>query len=807
MKISIDWIKEFTNIPDISDKELSEKFTLATCEVEGLEKTGELLNAVSIVEVTKKEKHPEADKLNLVTFKINETETRQVVCGAPNVEIGIKVPYAPLGTSFPDGFTLVPKKIRGIMSEGMLCGEDELGLGNDTSGLMLFPSDATVGMKVGEFLGIKQNLILDIDNKSLTSRPDLWGHYGMAREFAAVFGNPLKDCYGAHWVESKTNLFTKDENPITVEVQDNTCCLGYTGISVNNVKVEESPSWLKQRLLECDIKPKNNIVDISNYVMLELGIPNHIFDRDKISGDKIIIKSAGSDQKFITLDGEERELLSKDTVVSDSEKSLVIAGIMGGLESGVTEETTNIFIETANWIDSEVRKTSTRLGLRTDSSQRYEKCLDTELLNTTALRILELVLELSPGAKVVGNMVSDGIVKLDELIIDIAVSHINSVLGESLSSDRVTSILESLDFKVKGTGDNLSVTVPTYRATKDIEFECDIIEEIGRIIGYDNIVPVSPLNETKAVRLSQTKVLHRKIQDILVLQGRTLEIMTSPLIGKKLLEKTAWDDTNEDLVLVNAISKDRDRLRPSLIPGLLESVALNQKQFSKFGLFEYGRTYHSDKKNFSTERTHIALAYFDKKESRFLEARNVFENMMKFTNIPYQIETPNSKYPSPLLPKDWNGIHPVEQQDIKVMGKVAGTILTIHPIVLRNFKIKGNLVIALLDLTDVSARPLKDKTKYTPLSKFPSSTFDCTVVADKKTPVANIVNAARKMKLKELQSVKVTDIFSPADSDEKGVTIRAVFHDKDNTLKGDFIKEAEDKLLATLDKAGFPLKV
>lgn len=807
MKISIDWIKEFTNIPEISDKELSEKFTLATCEVEGIEKTGELLNSVFVVEVLSKEKHPEADKLNIVTFKLSDSDIRKVVCGAPNVEVGIKVPYAPVGTSFPGGFTLTPKKIRGIVSEGMLCGEDELGLGPDKSGLLVFPKDAPIGCKVGEFLGIKQNLIFDIDNKSLTHRPDLWAHYGMAREFAAVFGNPLKDTYGTKWIEKMEKNFSSDKSPISVTVDPKSSCLGYYGLSMENVTVGESPQWLKQRLEECDLRPINSIVDISNYVMLELGIPNHIFDRDKISKNQIVVRPVGEKQKFTTLDGEERDLFENDSAICDGEKPLVIAGIIGGLNSGVTEQTKNIFIETANFVDVEVRKLSTRLGLRTDSSQRYEKCLDSELLKRTNLRILELILEICPEAKVVGGLVSDGLVKKEKLVIDISVSTINKVLGEELSSDRVVEILNSLDFKVEGSGDKLTVTVPTYRATKDVEYECDIIEEIGRIIGYDNIVPVSPQNEIEAVRLSQSKVIQRKIQDILVLQGRSLEVMTSPLIGKKLLERASWSELNEGLVLENAISSDRDRMRPSLIPGILEAVALNQKNFSKFSLFEIGRTYMSDAKKFSTERNQVILAYYDKKDSRFLEARDVFEKMMNFIKIPYQIDNANPKFHTPLFAKDWEGVHPTEQLDIKVMGKVAGTIFTVHPIVLRNFKIKGNLVLAVLDTTDVEARPLKDKTQYKPLAKYPSSTFDCTVLADNKTPVIDVVNAAKKLKIKELQSVKVVDIFSPKDSEQKGVTIRAVFHDREKTMSGDFLKESEDRLLATLDKAGFPLKV
>ena len=807
MKISIDWIKDFVNIPEISDKELSEKFTLATCEVEDVEKTGELLNSIYIVEVVGKEKHPDSDHLNLVTFKINDSDIKQVVCGAPNVEVGIKVPFAPIGTSFPDGFTLVPKKIRGVMSEGMLCSETELGIGNDDSGLKILPTDAPVGSKLGSYLNVKQNVILDIDNKSITHRPDLWGHYGMAREFSAVFGNPLKDSFGKEWSEKIKSKLNSETAPVKVKVEKGTNCLGYRGISIDGVTVTDSPLWLKQRLQECDVRSINSIVDISNYVMLELGMPNHIFDREKIQGDEIIIRTTGNEHKFITLDEVERDLISNDTVVCDTKKPLVIAGIMGGLESGVTENTTKIFIESANWIDAEIRKTSTRLGLRTDSSQRYEKCLDTLMTEKTILRIVELVLELNPNAKIVGNIQSDGIITKEQLKIDITVSHINSILGESLSSEKIISILESLDFSISGSGENLIVCVPSYRATKDIEFECDIVEEIGRIIGYDNIVPVSPLNETTTVRLSFAKTLQRKIQDILVLQGKALEIMTSPLIGKKLLEKAQWDTFNNELVLFNAMSTDRERMRPSLVPSFLESVALNQKNYSKFGMFEHGRAYLESSKNFSEERTQVILAYFDKKDSRFLEARNVFESMMNFTKIPYQIEVANPKFPTPLLPENWKGIHPNEQLDIKVMGKVAGTIFTVHPIILRNFKIKGNLVLAVLDLTDIEGKPLKDKTKYSPLSKFPSSTFDCTVAANLKTPVSDVITAARKLRAKEIESVKIVDVFTPKDSEQKGITLRFVFHDKDKTLTGDFIKELEDKILKTLNKEGFPLKV
>ncbi|MCP4156570.1 MAG: phenylalanine--tRNA ligase subunit beta, partial [bacterium] len=269
-----------------------------------------------------------------------------------------KVPYAPLGTSFPGGFTLVPKKIRGIMSEGMLCSETELSIGSDDSGLAELPEEAKVGISILEYLGKKRDILLDIENKSLTHRPDLWGHYGMAREFSAVFDEELLAPYNREWEENLSKQFTTEAAPVTLGVDPDSCCLGYSGISVDNVTIKESPGWMKERLEACGLRAINNIVDISNYVMLELGHPLHIFDRDMISGGKIVVRKAGDLHKFLTLDEIERELVESDTVVCDAKKPLVIAGIMGGQESGVKESTSRIFIETANWVDSEVRKTS-----------------------------------------------------------------------------------------------------------------------------------------------------------------------------------------------------------------------------------------------------------------------------------------------------------------------------------------------------------------------------------------------------------------------------------------------------------------
>lgn len=805
MIVSIDWIKDFVNIPEMSSDDLATRFTMATCEVEEVLQTGELLNTVTIAQITEVNNHPDSDHLHLVKFETGKG-IREVVCGAPNVKPGLKVPFAPVGTSFPGGFTLVPKKIRGVLSEGMLCSETELSIGSDDSGLAELPDEAPVGVSMLEYLGKKRDILLDIDNKSLTHRPDLWGHFGMAREFAAVFGEELKYPYDEEWEKNLTGKFSSDKAPVTIEVTPGTSCLGFSGISVDNVTVKDSPDWMKERLEACGLRAINNIVDISNYVMLELGHPLHIFDRDTISGGKIIVRSAGDDTSFITLDEVERKLIPSDTLVCDTEKASSIAGIMGGLESGVKASTSKIFIEVANWKDSEIRMTSSRLGLRTDASQRYEKCLDSLQNKQTLLRTLDLVLQLCPEAKVVGTIQEEGYIgEKAPLVLEMTVDHICRVLGKELETVQIVSILESLEFIVDEQEGKLSIVVPSYRATKDIECDVDIIEEIGRIIGYDNITPESPLNSISAIRLSNSKKMTRNIQDFLVLRARAHEVLTYPMVGEKLLKKASWSQMNEDLILANATSPESDRMRPSLIPSLLQAASLNQKTQSAFRMFELGRSYLPDTKKFSTERSQLGLAWFSRKESPFMDLLNHLDDMFRFLNLKVKLSRPDYRSVNPCVDPDWKGLHPNEMLNLQVMGKISGFVTSVHPIVCRDFKIKGNLAVAIIDVTDFESRQIKDKTKYEALSRFPSSTFDCTVVTDFKEPVSSVISVLNKLKVKELEDVKIVDVFH-MDNKRKAITVRTTFCDREKTLSGEFITSAEKAVMETLEKNGFPLK-
>ena len=804
MYISIDWIKDFVALPDMDPEKLAERFTMATCEVEEVLTTGELLDRVRIVEITEIENHPDSDHLHLVKFTDGKEE-KQVVCGAPNVEVGKKVPFAPLGTTFAGGFTLTPKKIRGIMSEGMLCSETELEIGTDDSGLKIFESDAPLGQTVGDYVGQKKDILLDIDNKSITHRPDLWGHYGMAREFAAVFGNPLKTPFDSDWEKKVRSWMSDEKAPVSVTVDPDSANLGFTGISMDNIEIKPSPQWMQDRLNACGMRPINNIVDISNYAMLELGIPNHIFDRDTIRGGQIIVRRAGDDKEFVTLDEVKRELIPTDTMVCDAVAPSGIAGIMGGLDSSIADTTTRIFLEAANWRDAEVRRTATRLGLRTDALQRYEKSLDSQLLERTLLRLIELVKESCPEAVVKGQIVIDNMPEYTPLLINISAERIRGVLGKEVETEEIVRILEALDFVVKKNDEDLSVTVPSYRSTKDIECDADIIEEIGRVIGYDNITPVAPLNEVSAVRLSEAKVMSRKILDFMVNRAGALEVMTYPMVGEKLLDQAYWPVKNESLILANAMSPESDRMRPSLIPSLLSAAALNQKTYSSFRFFELGRSFQEDPKDFSTERYQLGVVYFDKKKSPFLDLADSMEELMNSLNIPFRM-VPGTNDKNPLYPEGWEGLHPYESMDIQIMGRSRGYLGTVHPLVCRNFKIKGQLVIGVLDITDFQNQRMKDKTKYQPLDRFPSSIFDCTVVADTHTPVEDVVKALKTMKMKELDWVKVVDVFIMSDT-QKSVTLRSSFKDVDKTMSGEFIREAEDKVVKTLESKGYPLKV
>lgn len=801
MLVSINWIKDFVNLPKTVDQELAKRFTLATCEVENVKMLNAHFSSVLVAQILKIEDHPDSEKLHLVTIDLKD-KTTTVVCGAPNVAVGIKVPYAPIGTTLPNGITLEPKKIRGILSEGMLCSEAELALGDDDLGLLIFPTDAPTGQTLETYLNTTTDIIFEIDNKSLTNRPDLWCHYGLAREFATVFQADLKTPFDQEWENQLLKKIPNTPSPIKHHLKGESACKGYWGLSISGIKITESPKWMQQRLLACGLRPINSIVDISNYVLLELGMPNHIFDRSKIEGGQIIVKKAEADLQMTTLDGVSRNITTNDTLICDVNRPLAIAGIMGGLDSSITDSTTDIFIECANFTDVAIRKTSSRLGLRSDSSLRFEKSLDTHLLKRSILRIMELVLQLNPQATVEGSLLYDGedlSVPLPKVKIEI--DKISRVLGKEVDIIKIVDILNRLGFDSILMGEELEITIPSWRATKDVSCEADIIEEIGRIIGFDNIIPKAPTDTVKPTSLSIQKQIHRKIVDFMVLHANAQEIMSYPMIGKPLLSKTGWPQDNL-LVLKNAISTDHDRMRPSLVPSLLEILQLNAKNEHHFCFFEIGRIYKPDEATFSKEENWLGAVFFDKKENQIMQAINITEQLISFLKISAKIvEQPSNN----IFPNEWVGLHPYEHLCININGKCEGAILSLHPQLKTQLKLKGEATLLLLRLTNFENRLPKSNFNYAPLPKFPGSEFDCTVVASPSEPVKNVQKIISSLPIKEIKEVKIVGVF-PLSETEKTITIKTRFLDPQRTLDGQFLEEAKNKIVETLNKNGFPLK-
>lgn len=802
MNVSINWIRDFVDLPQEENHRLAQRFTLATCEVEEVKIINDHLAKVKIAEILKIENHPEADKLHLVTINIGNEE-KTIVCGAPNVRIGMKVPFAPIGTTLPEGFTLEPKKIRGILSEGMLCSEVELGIGNDDSGLKEFSTDAPVGMTLDQYLHLPTDILFEIDNKSMTNRPDLWCHFGLAREFAAVFKKELKQPYSKEWEEALLAKIPHSPSPVTHRIEPNCACKGYWGLSMKGITVGTSPDWMQERLLACGLRPINSIVDISNYVLLELGMPNHIFDRSKIEGDTIVVKEAGKNLTITTLDEQEREILPHDTLICDANRPLAIAGIMGGLDSSITNETSEIFIECANFVDAAIRKTSTRLGLRSDSSLRFEKSLDTHLLKRSILRIMELILLIHPNAQPIGSLIYEGEdLSLPPLKITMPIERISSVLGKKIADSEILEILSRLDFKTSLQNNLLQIEVPTYRATKDIQGEADIIEEVGRIIGFDNIVPIAPTDIIAPTALSPQKKFSRKLSDFLVYHQQAQELMSYPMIGKALLNRAQWEEEKESLILVNALSPDHDRMRSSIVPSLLESLQLNSRNEIHFTSFEQGRIYLSDPKSFSIEENWLGMIFYDRKENRIMDAIDCAEEILNFFSLSGKIlEQPSAG----IFPPHWIGLHPHEHLSIQIFGKTEGAILSLHPLLKSHLKIKGQATLLVLRLSNIENKVEKKNFHYSPLPKFPGSEFDCTVVLSKEQKAGEALKSIKNLPIKEIKEVKIVDTYNLNET-EKTITLKTRLQDEEKTLDGQRLETIQSKIVSTLEEKGFPLK-
>ncbi len=795
MLISLNWIKDFVPLKDNLDlKEFGELVTVHTAEVEGYTDLADSFNNIVVGKIKSIKPHPDADKLTVTETDIGG-KTHQIVCGANNIYEGMYAPVALPGAKVKwhgegELVELKPTKVRGVQSDGMLCAGEEIGLENKVDGIYDFKGmDVKEGMPLAKVFS-KNDVVFEIDNKSLTHRPDLWGHYGMAREIAAITDNKLKK------LEPKVTIPSKGESP-DIEVKDYDLCPRYCGLTITGVKVEESPKWLADRLMAVGYRPISNIVDITNYVMAELGQPLHAFDKDYIKKG-IIVRRAEKNEKITTLDGQERKLDDKMLVIADHEKPVAIAGVMGGENSEINDGTTEVIIESANFNPQSIRTTSTRLGLRTEAVQRFEKSLDPHMAELAIKRTAELILQLCPDAKIAGPITDKKKISLKELTITLDTQNVSSKIGVPISLKQCTDILESLEFGVHKKSDTLlEVLVPTFRATKDIDIEDDLVEEIVRIYGYDNVEPTLPALPIKSPTENVERTRKHHARNLLSYGFGLTEIYNYSFYGQNDLAKCLMNDKHH-LQLQNYLSQDETHLRTTLAPNLFKNIADNLRYHDALRFYEIGRTYKEIGEYFPLEEKWISGAVVLPKKAKleaFYDVKSIAGDFLKQFSK-HKVELYEAK-DCPVY------AHPSRCATIKVRGQEVGFVFEAHPQVLKNFDIEAKVAMFEINFTKLAAidEPL---VKHEQLPKFQGLDIDISVVIDRKKTVGDIEKEIRKADKNLIKRVKLFDLYEGehVEKDKKALAFRVLLQASDRTLTDEEMSSIQKKIFQNLEKIG-----
>lgn len=796
MKLSLNWIKDYVALDTLDPSDVMTRVTTSTAEVEGVECINRHFAQVITARVLELRPHPNADKLKLVRVNDGLGEI-EVVCGAPNVAKGQIVALARAGALLPKG-KLEASSIRGIRSEGMLCAEDELGLSDDHAGLLLFPSETPIGLTLDKLYG-GEDIVFEVENKSLTHRPDLWGHFGFAREFSAIYGKALRGDLFRY--ERQAPVAPLD--PLRIENLAPELCPRYTALVVRKVAVAPSPIWMQQRLRAVGLRPINNLVDVTNYVMLELAQPMHAFDRRQIAGDLIRVRRAENGEPFTTLDKQEHTLTPENLVIADASRPVALGGVMGGLDSEIVPDTTCIVLESANFHPACIRRTATRFALRTESAQRFEKSQDPAVTATAIWRAVELLRLTCPELEIAGELLDSWPNPPKPVEIEIDFDYINEHLGERLPEERIVEILRSLHFGVKVLGGKaLLIAVPSYRATKDVGIKADIVEEIGRIFGYDNIQPTPPKVFSDPPEHNLLRELEWRLKDILVQRLAFCETYNPSFLDGPALERCGLTSEGT-LKLRNPLSVEADRMRTTLVPHIVADVAKNRRNFESIRLFELGKAiYKADpaSRELPTETPRLCGAIAKQgDEAPFFAAKGAVGELLDVLGYPkWRLERP-------ALVPGW--AHPGRVAEVFVGERSLGLIGELHPRVADAHEL--TLRVALFDLNVLSLFELPPPERsFTPLRRFPVNAIELTVVMDKRQSVAAVeacIKAAGGAFLLSYSYLYGYEGERLA-ADKKAVTYSVVFGLPDRTLSGDEVAELHKSTTAALRLAGFPLR-
>lgn len=807
MKISYNWLKQYVNI-DKSVDEVSEILTNTGLEVEGLEKVESVkggLEGIVIGKVLTCQQHPNADKLSVTTVDIGQEDPVQIVCGAPNVAAGQTVAVATVGATLYNGdesFKIKKAKMRGEPSHGMICAEDELGLGASHDGIMVLESTAKVGSAAKDYFNLEEDYVFEI---GLTpNRSDATAHIGVAKDLIAAV-NLLEDA------ELEINLPSVDDFKvdntdlsINIVIEDQKACPRYTGVTVSNVKVEESPEWLKNRLNAIGVRPINNLVDISNYVLFETGQPLHFFDADMIKGGEVSIKKLPKDTPFVTLDEVERKLSEHDLMICNAEAPMCMAGVFGGINSGVTEATKNVFIESAYFDAPTIRKSSKRHALQTDASFRFERGCDSQG-TVYALKRAALLIKEIAGGHISSEIVDVYPTEIHPAKVDIKYDRVNTLIGKNIPKEVVQRILKSLEIKILEQNDEgLTLQIPTNRV--DVTREADVIEEILRIYGYNNIDFTEHVSASLSyVEKPEPDRVRNVISDLLS-SNSFYEIMNNSLTKSSYTDNSARFNGAQNVEILNPLSSELNVMRQSLLFGALESVAYNiNRQNPNLRLYEFGNVYSknpdaeikNDELEKYHEEQHLSLVISGAKNSESWEEGVQPTNFYELKRNTVKVFERLGFKPNAIVEEYLKDEVFKEGLALKINKKVIATLGVVSKSWLKRFDIKQSVFFADIAWSTLMIELKKNKIVFEPVSKFPEVRRDLALLVDTKVTFAEIEQVARQYGGKMLKNVNLFDVYQgdKIAENKKSYAVSFTLQNLDKTLKDKEIDKVVNKLI------------
>lgn len=787
MIIPLRWLNSIFD-SGLAVDELLDALTMSGLEVEGVVDLGMQSGKIVVAKALEVTKHPNAEKLSLVKADVGGEQPLDIVCGAPNVREGMLVPCALVGAVLPDGMKIKKSKIRGEKSEGMLCSAKELNFGTDHSGILELPDT----YKVGEPF----ELLIDI--KVTPNRADCLSIYGVARDVAAMIGKKIYP--DTHRVSEMTE---KAEQYIDCMVRARKGCPRYACRYLRDVHIGESPLWLRRRLESVGLRPINNVVDATNYVMMELGIPLHAFDFDRIHGGVINVRYAKEGEKFLTLDESQILLTAEDLVIADGDRPIALAGVMGGKNTEVTESTTHILLECANFEPGTIRRTARRHGFQTDSSYRFERGTDRQKIPASINRATQLIQEIAGGEVARGIIDDQGGLQLSEKPIQLHIDKVNKLLGLKLANQQVADQLVHLGFEIlRSDQQSLMVATPSYRV--DIFEEVDLIEEVARSVGYDKIPETLPAIQTgspEAVRSSEPSMRH--LREILVGLGLT-EAITFTMVSEESIRLHGYDPSAQPRI-ANPMSQEQALLRASLLPGLLEAVGSNQRQGAEWvGLFEIGKTYPAGARPGHAEDEYLGLSmaitgtpagnWASKTgASDFYDLKGVlseFGEALGLGELDIEGEAPEEIYhPGRSGALSW------KKREIGVMGEL-------HPDLSKAHNLRGQVYCAEIDLEKVLQLSAESRLRFRATSRQPSSSRDLAVVVDESVPARELLEAARSADKKTIEDLSIMDVYQGEhiEPGKKSIALHFRLRSAESTLTEEEINAVMGRVLKKLEK-------